>query len=389
MIYLDNTANNKLDPRVYKAMVPYIEEYYGNPSSIHSFGEKCKDAIEEARDNIAELINVKSKEIIYTSCGTESNNFALKGVCLANKKKGNHLIISGVEHFSIMHAATTLERWGFEVTRVGVDEYGMVDPQEIAEAINDETILVSIIHANHEVGTIQPIEEISKITREKKILFHTDAIASVGTIPVDVQELGVDLLSLAGNQFYGPKGAAALYIRTGVKIEPLLDGGIQERGLRAGTENVAGIFGMGIAARLSIEEMKNRNQHIIKLRDRLIEEIPKRISDVHILGHLTKRLPGNVSIAVEFIEGESMLLFLDMEGIEISSGSACISRSLKVSHIMTAMNVETATAQGSLLFSIGKDNTMEDIDKVLEALPPIVQRLRDMSPLYRRAHKTD
>lgn len=389
MIYLDNTANNKLDPRIYKAMVPYIEEYYGNPSSIHSFGEKCKDAIEEARDNIAELINVKSKEIIYTSCGTESNNFALKGVCLANKKKGNHLIISGVEHFSIMHAATTLERWGFEVTRVGVDEYGMVDPQEIAEAINDETILVSIIHANHEVGTIQPIEEISKITREKKILFHTDAIASVGTIPVDVQELGVDLLSLAGNQFYGPKGAAALYIRTGVKIEPLLDGGIQERGLRAGTENVAGIFGMGIAARLSIEEMKNRNQHIIKLRDRLIEEIPKRISDVHILGHLTKRLPGNVSIAVEFIEGESMLLFLDMEGIEISSGSACISRSLKVSHIMTAMNVETATAQGSLLFSIGKDNTMEDIDKVLEALPPIVQRLRDMSPLYRRAHKTD
>ena len=389
MIYLDNTANNKLDPRIYKAMVPYIEEYYGNPSSIHSFGEKCKDAIEDARDNIAELINVKSKEIIYTSCGTESNNFALKGVCLANKKKGNHLIISGVEHFSIMHAATTLERWGFEVTRVGVDEYGMVDPQEIAEAINDETILVSIIHANHEVGTIQPIEEISKITREKKILFHTDAIASVGTIPVDVQELGVDLLSLAGNQFYGPKGAAALYIRTGVKIEPLLDGGIQERGLRAGTENVAGIFGMGIAARLSIEEMKNRNQHIIKLRDRLIEEIPKRISDVHILGHLTKRLPGNVSIAVEFIEGESMLLFLDMEGIEISSGSACISRSLKVSHIMTAMNVETATAQGSLLFSIGKDNTMEDIDKVLEALPPIVQRLRDMSPLYRRAHKTD
>jgi len=388
MIYLDNTANNKLDPRVYEAMLPYIGEYYGNPSSIHSFGEKCKDAIEEARDNIAELINAKPKEIIYTSCGTESNNFALKGVCLANKKKGNHVIISEVEHFSIMHAATTLERWGFEVTRVGVDKYGMVDPQEIAEAINGETILVSIIHANHEVGTIQPIAEISKITREKKVLFHTDAVASVGTIPVDVQELGVDLLSLAGNQFYGPKGAAALYIRTGVKIEPLLDGGIQERGLRAGTENVAGIFGMGIAARLAIEEMEKRNQHIIQLRERLIKELPQRISDIHILGHLTERLPGNVSIAVEFIEGESMLLFLDMEGIEISSGSACISRSLKVSHIMTAMSVETSTAQGSLLFSIGKDNTMEDINKVLKALPPIVQRLRDMSPLYRRTHKT-
>jgi cysteine desulfurase len=284
-----------------------------------------------------------------------------------------------------MHTANALERAGFLITRLPVDHEGCVDPGTVEKAITPQTILVSVMHANPEVGTIEAIAEIGKITRARNVLFHTDAVASVGTIPVDVNQLNVDLLSLSASQFYGPKGAAALFVRKGVRVLPLLDGGIQERGLRAGTENVPAIVGMGVAADLAREELPQRTDHLRRLQRKLAGGLAKRISYLRFLGHPTERLPGNVSVAVEFIEGEAMLLFMDMEGIQISSGSACISRSLKVSHVMLAMGVDAATAQGSLLFSFGMQNRDEDIDRILDVLPPVVERLRKMSPVYRKA----
>lgn len=385
MIYLDYMAAAPVLPEVYEAMLPYFTEYWGNPSSIHSFGEKAREALDRARAQVADLIGAAPGEIIFTSCGTEANNLALKGVAWAHQNRGKHIIISPVEHFSIMHCAKTLERWGFEVTRLPVDGYGRVDPADVEQAIRPDTILVSVMHANNEVGTIQPIAEIGRICREKKVLFHTDAVATAGLIPVDVGAMNVDLLSLAANTFYGPKGAAALYIRKGVRIQPLLDGGIQERGLRAGTENVPAIVGMGAAAEIAKREMTSRIEHLRRLRDRLMQELPARIPYTILLGHPTERLPNNVSVAVDYVEGESMLLFMDMDDIKISSGSACVSRSLKVSHVMLAMGVSSATAQGSLVFTLGIHNTDTDVERVLEALPPVVQRLRDMSPLYHKA----
>ena len=385
VIYIDHVAGMPLHPKAFEAMIPYFKESYGNPSSIHDGGEKAREAIEEARAKVARLIGSQEEEIYFTSCGTESNNLALKGIALAHQSRGKEIIISSVEHFSIMHTANALERAGFHVTRLPVDQYGLVDPRVVEKAITPQTILVSVLHANPEVGTIEPVAEIGKITRAKNVLFHTDAVDSVGTIPVDVNQLNVDLLSLSANQFYGPKGAAALFVRKGVRILPLLDGGIQERGLRAGTENVPALVGMGVAADLAREEMDRRIDHLRRLQKKLAEELPKRIPYLRFLGHPTQRLPGNVSVAVEFIEGEAMLLFMDMEGIQISSGSACISRSLKVSHVMLAMGVDAATAQGSLLFSFGMQNKEEDIDRVLQALPPVVERLRNMSPVYRKA----
>jgi cysteine desulfurase len=366
-------------------MIPYFKDLYGNPSSIHDGGEKAREAIEEARAKVAWLIGSQDEEIYFTSCGTESNNLALKGIAWAQQSRGKEIIISSIEHFSIMHAANALERAGFHITRLPVDQHGLVDPLAVEKAITPQTTLVSIMHANPEVGTIEPIAEIGKITRAKNVLFHTDAVDSAGTIPVDVNQLNVDLLSLSASQFYGPKGAAALFVRKGVRILPLLDGGIQERGLRAGTENVPAIVGMGVAADLAREEMPRRIDHLRRLQKNLAEELPKRIPYLRFLGHPTQRLPGNVSVAVEYIEGEAMLLFMDMEGIQISSGSACISRSLKVSHVMLAMGVDAATAQGSLLFSFGMQNQDDDIDRVLQVLPPVVERLRNMSPVYRKA----
>lgn len=383
--YLDHVAAMPLHRKVYEAMVPFLEKYYGNPSSIHEGGEQAREALEEAREKVARLINSAADEIIFTSCGTEANNLALKGIAWAHQGKGKEILISSIEHFSIMHTANALEKAGFHITRLPVDRYGMVDPAVVEKAITPQTILVSIMHSNPEVGTIEPIAQIGQITRAKNVLFHSDAVDSVGNIPVDVKALNVDLLSLAAGTFYGPKGAAALYIRKGVRILPLLDGGIQERGLRAGTENVPAIVGMGVAADLAREEMPKRTAHLRILSQKLTAELPKRIPHLHFLGHPDQRLPGNVSVAVEFIEGEAMLLFLDMEGIRISSGSACISRSLKVSHVMLAMGVDAAMAQGSLLFSFGMENSMEDVTRVLEILPPIVERLRNMSPLYRKA----
>ena len=385
VVYIDHVAGTPLHPKAFEAMIPYFKEFYGNPSSIHDGGEKTREAIEEARAKVARLIGSQEEEIYFTSCGTESNNLALKGIAWAHQSRGKEIIISSVEHFSIMHTANALERAGFHITRLPVDQYGRVDPGTVEKAITPQTILVSVMHANPEVGTIEPIAEIGKITRARNILFHTDAVDSAGTIPVDVNQLNVDLLSLAANQFYGPKGAAALFVRKGVRILPLLDGGIQERGLRAGIENVPAIVGMGVAADSAREEMDQRINHLRGLQKKLAEELPRRIPYLRFLGHPTQRLPGNVSVAVEFIEGEAMLLFMDMEGIRISSGSACISRSLKVSHVMLAMGVDAATAQGSLLFSFGMQNKEDDLDRVLQVLPPVVEKLRNMSPVYRKA----
>jgi cysteine desulfurase len=385
-IYFDHVAATPLLPEVVEAMLPFLRGDFGNPSSMHALGERSEEAIEQARGETARLIHAADPaEIVFTSCGTEANNFALKGIPLAHRDRGKHILVSPVEHFSIMHAIRTLERMGFHVTQLSVDRYGRVDPEEVERSITPQTILVSVMHGNNEVGTLQPIEEIGKITRERGVLFHTDAVATSGLVPVDVEALQVDLLSLAANSFHGPKGAAALYVRKGVRLQPLLDGGIQEQGRRAGTENVPAIVGMGVAAEAAMREMEQRMLHTRALRDRLQEGLLEGIPHVYVLGHPTERLPHILSIAVEYVEGESMLLFLDMERIQIASGSACISRSLKVSHVMLAMGMDAALAQGSLLFSLGKDNKEEEVDRVLEVLPPVVQRLRDMSPLYRKA----
>ncbi|MBI5570063.1 MAG: cysteine desulfurase [Desulfomonile tiedjei] len=383
-INLDHVAAAPLLPEVVEAMMPFLTGKFGNPSSMHSLGEEVTEAIDEARRHVARLINAKEQEIVFTSGGTESNNWALKGVVQANRARGNHLITSSIEHFSIMHAIKALEKQGVEVTRLPVDQYGIVDPSDVERAITPQTVLISVMHANNEVGSIQPIEEIGKIARAHNIPFHTDAVATTGVIPVDVDTLNADLLSLAANPFYGPLGIGALYVRKGMKIAPLLDGGIQESGMRAGTENVLGIIGMGKAAEIALTEMDRRIAHLVPLRDRLLKGIPATIEDVDVVGHPTQRLPGNVSVTVQYVEGESMLLFLDMEGIKIASGSACISRTLKVSHVMLAMGCDAATAQGSLLFTLGQDNTSEDVEEVLKVLPPVVQRLRDMSPLYKK-----
>lgn len=387
IINMDHVAASPLLPEVVEAMIPFLKDKYGNPSSMHSLGEEVTEALDEARANVAALINAKDQEIVFTSGGTESNNWALKGICQARRSRGNHLITSSVEHFSIMHAIKALETQGIEVTRLPVDRYGIVDPDEVRKAISPSTILISVMHANNEIGTIQPIAEIGKIAREHSIPFHTDAVATAGVIPLDVEALNVDLLSLSANAFCGPLGIGALYVRKGMRISPLLDGGIQEGGLRAGTENVLGIVGMSKAAEIAAQEMESRIAYLIPFRDRLIKEIPAAIEEVELVGHPTQRLPGNVSVVVRYVEGESMLLFLDMEGIKIASGSACISRSLKVSHVMLAMGIDAGTAQGSLLFTLGKDNTEQDVDEVVRVLPPVVQKLRDMSPLYKKTSK--
>ncbi len=387
IINMDHVAASPLLPEVVNAMMPFLTEHYGNPSSMHSLGEAVTDAIDEARSKVAALINAQGGEIIFTSGGTEANNWAIKGAMQANRSRGNHLITSSIEHFSIMHAIKALEVQGIEVTRLPVDKYGIVDPQDVEKAITPRTTFISIMHANNEVGSIQPIEEIGKIARKHGLPLHTDAVATAGVIPVDVQSLNVDFLSMAANPFYGPLGVGGLYIRKGAKIAPLLDGGIQERGFRAGTENVPGIIGMGKAAEIAASEMDARIAHLMPLRNRLMKELPQAIEEVAVVGHPTQRLPGNVSVVVRYVEGESMLLFLDMEGVLIASGSACISRSLKVSHVMLAMGIDSGTAQGSLLFTLGRDNTDQDVDDVVRILPPIVQRLRDMSPLYKKSAK--
>jgi cysteine desulfurase len=337
---------------------------------------------------VAQLIGANDEEIIFTGSGTESNNFAVKGLALAQQNKGKHVVISAIEHFSVLHSARTLEKWGFELSLVPVDKYGAVDPEDVRKSLRKDTVLVSIMCANGEVGTIEPIQEVAKVTKEKGVIFHTDAVAAAGTIPVDVKELGVDALSLAGNQLYGPKGVGALWLRERVRIMPLLDGGVQEEGRRAGTENVPAIVGLGKAAELAKTSMSARIEHLTQLRDRLLTGLPGRIDHVVVTGHPQNRLPGNASFCVEFIEGESMLMLLNSQGVAVSSGSACTSRALKASHVLIAMGISHELAQGSILFTFGIDNTPEDIDYVLEVLPAIVDRLRQISPLYAKFTKT-
>lgn len=391
-VYLDHAATTPLLPEVVEEMLPYLSKNFGNPSSLHDFGRDPKNAIEEARVKVARLINAEPDEIIFTSGGTEANNFALKAMAFSHQDRGRHIIISSIEHHSVLNSAKALEKLGFEATYLPVDKFGLFDPQALRDAMRKETILISLMHANNEVGTIEPIRKMAKVIQEendrrgaisnKRIYFHSDAVSTVGTIPVDVKELRIDLMSLAAHQFYGPKGIGALYIRKGVRIVPFLHGGIQEGGRRSGTENVPGIVGLGRAAEIVREKMPSWNKEITSLRDRLIKGLKEKIAHLYLNGHPIKRLPGNVSICVEFVEGESMLLSLNMEGIAASSGSACTSHALKTSHVLLALGVDPALAQGSLLFSLGKDNTEGDIDYLLEKLPPIVARLRKMSPLY-------
>ncbi len=381
-VYLDHAATTPVHPKVLEAMMPYFSGKFGNPSNLHDIGRETKNAVEEARAKAAALIGAKPEEIYFTSSGAESNNFALKGLAQANSHKGKHIIVSQIEHFSILHPAKTLEKSGFTVTYLPTDKEGLVNPDDVAKAISKDTILVSIMHANNEIGTIEPIEEISKITKEKGILFHTDAVATTGWIPVNVASLGVDALSLSGHQFYGPKGAAALFVRKGVRIKPQIEGGIQEDGRRAGTENVPAIVGLGKAAELAVAEVQHRMSYLAPLRDRLQKGLMEKIDHMVINGHPTRRLPHNLNVSMWYVEGESMLLFLNMEGVSVSSGSACTSRSLKASHVLTCIGTDAAVANGTLLMTLGMGNTGEDIDYVLEKLPPIVQRLREMSPLY-------
>ena len=381
-VYLDHAATTPTHPKVVEEMLPYFTAKFGNPSNLHDIGREAKNAVEEARTKTAALIGAKPEEIFFTSSGAESNNFAVKGLAQANSQKGKHIIVSQLEHFSVLHPVKTLEKAGFTVTALPTDKQGIVDPADVAKAITKETVLVSIMHANNEIGSIEPIEEISKITREKGVLFHTDAVATVGWIPVNVASLGVDALSLSGHQFYGPKGVGALYVRKGVRIKPQIEGGIQEDGRRSGTENVPGIVGLGKACELAMGDLSNRVTTVTALRDRLQKGLVEKIDHVVINGHPTKRLPQNLNMSMWYVEGESMLLFLNMQGISVSSGSACTSRSLKSSHVLSCIGTDAAVANGTLLMSLGMGNTTEDIDYVIQALPPIVQRLREMSPLY-------
>jgi cysteine desulfurase len=387
-VYMDNAAAMPLHPEAREAMLPFLGESFGNPSSLHEWGDAAREAVEEARAHVAHLIGADPEEIYFTSGGTESNNFALKGIAMAQQAKGKHIIVSAIEHFSVLNSAATLAKMGFEITEIPVDKYGVVNPEDVKKAIRKDTILVSIMHANGEIGTIEPIKKIADITRELKIAFHTDAVATTGTIPVNVKDLGVDALSLAANSFYGPKGSGALWVRKGVRIMPLLDGGVQEGGRRGGTENVTGIVGMGKAAEIAAEKMQSRISHFTPLRDRLLAGLPAKIGHVIVTGHPQNRLPGHASFCVEFIEGEAMLMLLSSKGIAVSSGSACTSKALKASHVLLALGLDHALAQGSLLATLGLDSTVEDVDYVLETFPPIVDRLRQMSPLYDKYVKT-
>jgi cysteine desulfurase len=381
-VYMDHTAGMPVDERVLEAMMPYFTQSYGNPSSIHSFGNEARKAMDEARSRIAELIGAERKEeIVFTSGGTESNNLAIKGVAFRNKDKGNHIITSSIEHMSVINTCKHLSKQGFEVTYLPVDSYGTVDIEALKREITDKTILVSIMYANGEIGTIEPIKEIGEIAHSKGAFFHVDAVAAAGQVPINVQDENIDLLSLSSNDMYGPRGVGALYIKTGTRILPIIHGGGQERGLRSGTENLPGIVGMGKAAEIAKAEMKAEGERLTRLRDKLIKGILDSIPESYLNGHPTRRLPNNVNARFSYIEGESLILSLDMEGVACSSGSACTSKTLEPSHVLLAIGLAHEEAHGSLLFTLGKQNTEEDIKYVLGLLPKIVKRLRAISPL--------
>src|SRR5271157_2292619 len=379
-IYMDNSATTPVRKEVVENMILYLTENFGNPSSIHDLGKTSKHAIENARKKVAKAIGAEEYEVYFTSGGTESNNWAIKGIAFANRNKGKHIITSSIEHHSVLHACEWLEGQEFEVTYLPVDKYGMVSPEELKNAIKDDTILISIMFANNEIGTIQPVEEIGKIARENRIYFHTDAVQAVGHIPIDVNKMNIDLLSLPGHKFQGPKGCGVLYIKTGTKIEALMHGGNQERKRRAGTENVPAIVGLGKAIELATGEIEESNKILLEMRESLIKGLIK-IPKTHLNGHPTQRLANNINVTFEYIEGESLLLMLNAKGIFASAGSACNSSSLETSHVLTACGVTHEIIRGSLRLSLGMMNTPEDVDRVLEILPEIVQKLRNMSPL--------
>ncbi|MGQ9568391.1 MAG: cysteine desulfurase NifS [Anaerolineae bacterium] len=385
IIYLDHAATTPVDPRVVEAMLPYWTEQYGNPSSIYSLGRAAARALESAREKVASILHCEPREVIFTSCGTESDNLAIRGVAFARRAagKGNHIITSSIEHHAVGHTVEQLAKhFGFEATFLPVDQYGVVDPDEVRKAIRKDTVLISIMYANNEIGTIEPIAEIGAIAREHGIPFHTDAVQAGGALSLDVNALNVDLLSLSAHKFYGPKGVGVLYARRGVSFWPTQTGGGQERNRRAGTENVPYIVGLATALRLAYEELEEHNARLVRLRDRLIRGVLESIPDSRLTGHPTNRLPNSASFVFRGIEGESILLNLDMEGICASSGSACTSASLEPSHVLLALGLPHEVAHGSLRLTLGRSNTEEQVDRVLEVLPGIVQKLRAMSPLY-------
>jgi len=381
-VYMDNASGAPVDERVVEAMLPYFDSRVGNPASLHESGVEARKALGTARELVAALIGAEDKEIIFTSGATESNNIAIRGAVQRKKKKGNHIIISAVEHMSVVNTCKDLQREGFEVTTVPVDMDGLVDPERLADEVTDQTILVSCMYANGEIGTIQPVRDIGAMTREKDILFHVDAVAAAGKIPIDVVQDNIDLLSLSSNDLYGPKGVGALYIKSGVALRPVMTGGGQERGLRSGSENISGIVGMGQACELAKDEMENDARQLGALREKLIDGVLGNMKYSYLTGHRTKRLPNIASFRFSFIEGESIILSLSDLGVEASTGSACSAKTLEPSHVLIAIGLRHEEAHGSLLLSLNKWNTPAEVDHVLESLPPVVERLRALSPLY-------
>lgn len=386
-IYVDNAATTKVAPEVLDAMLPYFTENYGNPSSIYTEGRAVKTAVENARLQVGAAIGADPKEIYFTGSGSESDNWAIRSTASALKAKGNHIITSAVEHHAVLHTCMDLEKQGFEVTYLPVDEYGMVSPDDVKAAIKDSTIMISIMFANNEIGTIMPIAEIGKIAKEAGVIFHTDAVQAVGMVPINVNEMNIDMLSLTGHKFHGPKGCGALYVRKGVKLTSFITGGAQERMRRAGTENVAGIVGLGKAIELATSNIEEKQAKLLKLRDYYIKKVLETVPYSRLNGHPTERLAGNANISFEFIEGEGLLLSLDMKGISASSGSACTSGSLDPSHVLLAIGLKHEQAHGSLRASFGEDNTIEEVDYIVSAIAEIVERLRMMSPLYESVMK--
>ena len=380
-VYLDNAATTALFPKVLEKMMPYLTDIYGNASSPHSFGQTARIGVEHAREQVARAINADPSEIVFTGCGTESDNTVLFGVAERYAKKGDHIITTNVEHHAILHSCAALEKKGIKVTYLPVDKDGLVTPEQVRDAITDKTILVSVMFANNEVGTIMPIPEIAAVCHEKGVLFHTDAVQAAGHIPIDVKAMGIDMLSISGHKFHGPKGVGVLYERKGIRLPSYIIGGEQEKGRRAGTENVAGIVGLGEALELAVTNMSETSARMTRMRDRLIEGIEATIPEVKLNGHRTKRLPNNVNFSIKYIEGESILLMLDMAGIAASSGSACTSGSLDPSHVLLALGLTHEVAHGSVRMTLGDDTTDEDIDYVLETLPKVAHRLRAMSPI--------
>ncbi|MEG1547173.1 MAG: cysteine desulfurase NifS [Clostridia bacterium] len=383
-VYLDNAATTAVTKPVLDAMMPYLTQIYGNPSSLHEYGRESRNAIDRAREQVSKAINaVSAAEIVFTGCGTESDNTVLFGVAEKLKDKGNHIITTAVEHHAVLYAAQTLEKRGYEVTYLPVDEYGMVSVKQVEDAITDKTILVSVMFANNEVGTIMPIEQIGHVCRSRGVLFHTDAVQAVGHLPIDVQKMDIDMLSLSAHKFHGPKGVGALYVRKGaIRLPSFMVGGAQETNRRAGTENTAGIVGLGAAIEIATNNLEKNTKQMTKLRDMLMRGIEQRIPAVKLNGHPTERLPNNVNYSIKYIEGEGMLLWLDLSGIAASSGSACTSGSLDPSHVLLAMGLKHETAHGSVRMTLSEQTSAEDIDYVLDVFPGIVKKLRDMSPLY-------